>query len=427
MRLSSFDEVERVLQPYIAAATAVAGRDITTERTFELAGLVDNPQKKLRVIHIAGTSGKTSTSYFMAGLLKESGSRVGLTVSPHITSIAERVQINGQPLEEAKFCDYMTDFLPIVTPDSENLPSYFELMMVFAFWVFAKEGIDYAVIETGLGGLHDSSNICRRPDKLCLITDIGLDHLHVLGDSLPAIATQKAGIIAQGNHVIMHDQEDDIKNTIQHSAKAAAAELEILPPNEYNNYQDRNFALALAGYRYLAERDKLENLTSAQLARVRAIQVPGRMQLQYISLSEVMYDGAHNEQKMSALVHTLRTAFADRKWAVVFAMKGNKDYEAGIAMLAELAHRAVVAPIHSNTGIEKLSVANEVLITEFEQHHVPCTGQPSVKEALDVLVAANEPYILVTGSLYAIAELMNSDDSGRPHPDAVESSSIARL
>jgi dihydrofolate synthase/folylpolyglutamate synthase len=197
MIFTSIAEVEKALERLVMIASKTTGRDITTARTLEIAGLVGNPQDHLRVIHLAGTSGKTSTSYYIAGLLKAGGMKVGLTVSPHVTAITERVQINNIPLSETEFCRYMSEFLPLVTADEERLPSYFEVMMVFALWVFDKSNVDYAVVETGLGGLHDSSNICRRTDKICIITDIGVDHTHVLGDTIEKIATHKAGIIAR--------------------------------------------------------------------------------------------------------------------------------------------------------------------------------------------------------------------------------------
>lgn len=405
MNFTSIKEVEKALEPLMATALLTTGQGLTTERTFRLAGLVDSPQEQLRVVHVAGTSGKTSTAYYTARLLRAAGARVGLTVSPHITSITERVQINGRPLDEAVFCRYMSEFLPQVVRGEADLPSYFEVMMVFALWVFAREGVDYAVVETGLGGLHDSSNICRRGDKLCIITDIGIDHTHILGDTIEAIAAQKAGIIALGNHVIMHGQAPEIVGVITRQATLQSAALEVLPAADYANYQDRNFALSQAAYDYLAGQDGLPVVTDEQRAEVRRGEVPGRLQVRRQAHSMIILDGAHNEQKMYTLVRTLKEMYPGRKWAVVFAMKSNKDYAAVIPIIAPLAKRAIAVPLHTNQDMHNASVAPEVLAAEFTKYGVPCETADSVQMALDSLIEATESDILVTGSLYAIAEV----------------------
>lgn len=165
--------------------------------------------------------------------MRLSGAKVGLTVSPHIVSIAERVQINGLPLDEESFCRYMSEFLQKIEDSKFGTPSYFEVMMVFALWVFDKEAVDYVVVETGLGGLHDSSNICRREDKIFVITDIGIDHTHVLGSNIESIAWQKAGIVAPGNHVIMHSQSQVVTGVVAEEVRKQHATLEVLPVVQY--------------------------------------------------------------------------------------------------------------------------------------------------------------------------------------------------
>ena len=145
-----------------------------------------NPQNQLRVLHVAGTSGKTSTAYYCAALLKEAGKKVGLSVSPHVDTVNERLQINGQPMPEAEFCKVLSEFLDVVA-ESGIKPSYFELLVAMTYWEFARQKVDYAVIEVGLGGLRDGTNVIERADKVCLITDIGLDHTEILGHTLTKI------------------------------------------------------------------------------------------------------------------------------------------------------------------------------------------------------------------------------------------------
>ena len=405
MKFTTVAEVEAALTPLAARALVTTGHDITTERTYALAALVGNPQDSLRVVHVAGTSGKTSTSYYIAGLLSAAAGKVGLTVSPHIASITERVQIAGQPLPDEMFCKYMSEFLPQVITDEDDLPSYFEVMMVFALWVFAREGVDYAVVETGLGGLHDSSNICRREDKLCVITDIGIDHTHVLGDTVEEIAAQKAGIIAPKNQVVMYSQAPEIMQVVRTQVERQGARLTAIPPHEYTDYQDRNFGLALGAYAQLAVRDKLSIPDERVLQQIRQVQVPGRLEVISRCGVQIVRDGAHNEQKMYALVQTLQAKYPERKWSVVLAMKQSKDYAAVVRTLAPIARRVVATQFHLSQDTPIVSIDPSILTSECQKYGIPCVMQDSVAGAVDLLIDENEPHILVTGSLYGVAEI----------------------
>lgn len=405
MKLSTIADAEAALQPFVAKASETTGRDITTERTYALARLVGNPQDDLRVIHIAGTSGKTSTAYYTAGLLGAQGIKVGLTVSPHISSIAERVQVNDDSLTESVFCDYLEQFLDIIPQSGDAMPSYFELMMVFALWVFAREKVDYAVVETGLGGLHDASNICRRADKLCIITDIGFDHMHVLGNTIEQIAFQKAGIIAPNNQVVMHEQAKPIVDVIQKQVTSCQATLEIITPKEYPSYQDRNFALACAAHGKLATRDRLPPLEPIKLKKVRNTTVPGRLETIDYKGIKIVRDGAHNEQKMCVLVETLQRQFPGKKWAIVLAMKESKDYEAVLGELAPITKRVEVTTFHLNQDTIIHAIDPKILAEECAKFNIPNRVSPDVHAALDRLINDGEADILVTGSLYLVAEL----------------------
>ena len=205
MNIVNIDQAIAELQKYVPAVARYSGDDMTLDRMWPLLSAVGNPHKKLKTIHIAGTSGKTSTSYYIAALLKASGQRTGMTVSPHVDSITERLQIDGSPVSDDLFCSYLSEFLDLIT-DVDPQPSYFELMIAFVLWVFARENLDYVVLETGMGGLFDGTNVVTRSDKICVITDIGLDHTQILGNNVEQIAAQKAGIIHKGNHVFTYKQ-----------------------------------------------------------------------------------------------------------------------------------------------------------------------------------------------------------------------------
>lgn len=401
---SSSATIEQRLARYVTPAGELLGKDMTVERSRELAALVGDPQDELRVVHVAGTSGKTSTCYYITAMLRSGGKRVGLTVSPHIRSITERVQIDGRPLDDETFCRYMEEYLPLIE-SWEQRPSYFELMMVFALWVFAREGVDYAVVETGLGGLHDTSNICRREDKFCIITDIGRDHMHVLGNTVGEIAMQKAGIIAPRNIVLSYVQSDEIMQPIIAAAEESRATLELRQPPATPDFRERNFVLAQHAYALLARRDGLPTLSPEQLSRARQIEAPGRLAVMQRGDSQLIVDGAHNQQKMVALIATLQHEYPAQKFALVLAMKEGKEYREVIAELAPLVTRVVVTRFEQIQDAPIRSIDPGVLADEFPDD-IDASIADSLETAVDQLVQAGEPHILVTGSLYAASELL---------------------
>ena len=147
-------ELEEQLYDFVLPAAASRDEPIPIARTEGLARAVCDPHNTLRVIHVAGTSGKGSTCYAINSRLLAAGAKIGMTISPHIFSITERVQIDGASLADEKFIAYFNEFFALVQ-SGKNRPTYFEFMMVFALWVFAREQVDYAIVETGLGGTHD--------------------------------------------------------------------------------------------------------------------------------------------------------------------------------------------------------------------------------------------------------------------------------
>ncbi len=222
----------------------------------ELMDALGNPQNSLQVVHIAGTSGKTSTCYYIAALLKASGLKTGLTVSPHISHVNERVQIDLVPAQEDVFAAALTEFLAIIKGTKIPL-TYFEVLMAFAYWFFARQKVDVAVIETGLGGLLDASNVVNSPSKVCVLTDIGLDHTLILGDTLQQIAAQKAGIIGEENQVFCWRQSKEILSVFKNAVRAQNAQLHLLDhtaddlAKSMPLFQQRNFSLAAESVRWL--------------------------------------------------------------------------------------------------------------------------------------------------------------------------------
>lgn len=183
------------------------------DNTIALCQLLDNPQNKFRSIHIAGTNGKGSTSHMLAAILQTAGYKTGLYTSPHLKDFRERIRINGAMIGQQSVVDFVADH----KHNFEQIqPSFFEMTVALAFDYFAKEQVDIAVIETGLGGRLDSTNIIT--PLLSVITNIGWDHMNLLGDTLPKIAGEKAGIIKPGVAVIIGERQDEVADVFVNKA-----------------------------------------------------------------------------------------------------------------------------------------------------------------------------------------------------------------
>jgi dihydrofolate synthase / folylpolyglutamate synthase len=384
----------------------------TLDRMRELMAYLGNPQNTLRIVHVAGTSGKTSTAYYISALLEQSGSTVGLTVGPHVNEVNERVQINHAPLPESEFCRALEEFLSIVKASAVK-PSYFELLVAFAFWQFARFKVDYAVVEVGLGGLLDGTNVIAREDKVCAITDIGLDHTNVLGNTIPEITGQKAGIIYDHNHVFMHQQAAEVMEVVRAKCLQESAELHAVDswdhvvPDMLPLFQKRNFSLALETAQYVLKRDGHAALTPSSIHTAATVHIPGRMEIHHLHGKVVIFDGAHNHQKMSALVASIREAFPDSEVAtLVTFVKATPDrWRQTLDALTTLSHHIVV----SSFALEPENSAKEsVQVDEIAQYlrdkqSVTLLVHRKLQEACESLLQQPEPILLVTGSLYALS------------------------
>lgn len=180
-------------------------RDLTN--TIKLCKVLDDPQKTFRSIHVAGTNGKGSTSHMLASVLQESGYKTGLYTSPHLKSFTERIRINGQEISQAFVVDFVNRIKPVI---EEIQPSFFEITVAMAFQYFAHSHVDIAVIEVGLGGRLDSTNIIS--PLVSVITNIGWDHKDILGDTLEKIAAEKAGIIKEGTPVVISERQREVED-----------------------------------------------------------------------------------------------------------------------------------------------------------------------------------------------------------------------
>lgn len=416
MKIQTLHDAEQALLPFVPLVAQLTGKDTTLERITPLMELVGNPHDSLRAVHIAGTSGKTSTSYFISALLVAGGQKVGLTVSPHVDALNERVQINGQPLPEAEFCSLLQEFLDLIA-DAVDTPSYFELLYAFALWVFAKYKVDYAVVETGLGGLFDATNVMTRHDKVCVITDIGYDHMQILGNTLAEIAAQKIGIVHEHNQVIMYKQNTEIMQVIDTWIVKQRAPLQLVEQSYQDGdfigsvaqFQRRNWWLAAHVYEYVSNRDNLKHLTRQELLQTQLTYVPGRIDTVQIGDKAVVMDGAHNAQKMTAFVASFRALFPGVSPTILVALKQGKDYTEVAPILAELASRVIVTTFNTSQDLPAVSLDPELLVEALrKQDFTNVSSVPNQNDAFKELLEDSQSIVVVTGSFYLLSQLRHT-------------------
>jgi dihydrofolate synthase/folylpolyglutamate synthase len=401
----SLDQINQRLISYVPRQLKPV---YTLDRMRDLMNSLGNPQDSLRIIHVAGTSGKTSTAYYAASFLKQAGYIVGLTVSPHIVKVSERAQINLETLTDDEFSATMNEFLDQVDT-FELYPTYFEVLIAFAYWFFYKQGVDFAIIEVGLGGLLDGTNVINRKDKYCIITDIGLDHTEILGDTVEAIAAQKAGIIHSDNHVWMNRQSDSIESVIIKRCsgvgaylsviddirdKAIERKFELLP-----SFQRRNSTLAYSAVCAILGHP----LKPLQIANALNIIIAGRMEVFHCANHTVILDGAHNEQKIAALVKAIQSTYAGKKIQLVVSFGQNKSssVDRSLELLSALSNSIIFTEF--SLGQDTLRTAiNAVKLSERRKKFDYISVERIPERAFRQALTKDRPIVVVVGSFYLL-------------------------
>ncbi len=414
--IENFVQLNEFLKKFVPGSIA-DGDFYNPDKMFELLPLVGNPHQKLNVVHVAGTSGKTSTCYYTAELLRASGANVGLTVSPHIFEINERVQINGQPLSEKQMCELFMEF--INTPGFVELkPTYFELLVTFAFWVFARENCSHAVIEVGLGGLKDATNIVDDPAKVAVITDIGLDHTHILGETIEKIAFQKAGIIKQGNQVFCYEQGDIVDKVIDAQVQKNDAVLHRLNQerseksaefvSDLPKYQKRNWLLANEVSNFVIARDKLQNLSAEQLLKTQELIIPARMQRLNVEGKTLILDGAHNPQKIETMIDSLKTLYPNKSVSLLVSFVQSKQttLSDSTRLLKSVSDKIIVTEFSTTEDLPHKVIPLSDLVSEAKTAGFQNIQQISdCAQAFDALLRQPSDILVITGSFYLIGSL----------------------
>ncbi|MBK9274430.1 MAG: bifunctional folylpolyglutamate synthase/dihydrofolate synthase [Flavobacteriales bacterium] len=375
----------------------------TTEALMEALG---HPERGLRCVHVAGTNGKGSTSHMLASILQHAGLRTGLTTSPHLTDFRERVRVNGAMIPQEDVVRFVADHRTIFEPLA---PSFFEWSIALAFDHFRQEQVDIAVVETGLGGRLDSTNVIT--PEVAVITTIGWDHADLLGGTLEAIATEKAGIMKSGIPVVIGEAEGPIDALLRAQAGAVGAPLirvdhqRPLPirPDLAGPHQERNARTVLTVVDLLRERGwpiSGEAVTHGLSSVVTTTGLRGRWQvLRRDPL--VVADVAHNADGL-AVVRSMLDRTPHRGLHVVLGMVNDKDLGPALRQLPPGA-RYHFCKADIPRGLDAAVLAEAA--AGFGLH-----GQvhASVRHAFEAAHAAAAPddLVLVTGSVFVVAEVL---------------------
>lgn len=448
-QIPNFDSIEELKQ-YLLVTLPSANKVLFSagkgfNRSAELYRLLGDPQEKPKTIHIAGTSGKGSTAYYLSAILSSHGFKVGTHVSPHVYDVRESAMVDLSKIDEKKFIKAFTPILPRIYEMKQTeygLPTYFEVLLGNAFNLFADLKVDYSVIETGLGGRYDSTNTIKRNDKLSVITRLGLDHTEVLGSTIDKIAYQKAGIINQKSEVIAVDQEklglDVVKQVAKQQkstfivakTKSYVKNIHVSEGNIYfdyddgklkidncllhspANYQVENVTLAIRVFRHISERDGFRIDPVAVKQALKKVQIPSRFEVRKISGVNFILDGAHNPQKMKSFLASLQSMDLSHKPIWVVALKHNKDISGVLKIIIPFASQIICTDFFrssENPFLRKFATSPDVIAENIKQINpklpVYAVSNPSEAVKMALKLRSNDETVVVSGSLYLLSEI----------------------
>lgn len=307
------------------------------ENTLKLARLFNSPQNKFKSIHIAGTNGKGSSAHMAAAILQGKGLKVGLYTSPHLYSYRERIKINGQLIEESFVVDFVEKCRDFIQKEK---PSFFEVTTIMAFEYFAQQEVDYAVVEVGLGGRLDCTNIIT--PELSIITNIGLDHVDILGNDIREIAKEKAGIIKYGVPVCYQENEPEVLEVLESVSKENSISPFLCKASEVKAFENdlplkgghqlKNLSSVYKGLKLLSDLNVTnEDVLEGFKIMEKELNLSGRWE-QIGDNPKVILDTAHNESAFKALIEQIEKE-KFRKLIFVLAFLQDKDVIHILSML----------------------------------------------------------------------------------------------
>jgi dihydrofolate synthase/folylpolyglutamate synthase len=416
--------------------------DPTLERVQRLTELLGDPQKTYPVVHLTGTNGKTSTARMIDSLLREAGLRTGRFTSPHLESVRERITLNGEPITEQQFVEAYAEIAPyldVVDSEQEHPLSFFEVITAMAYAVFADAPVDVAIIEVGLGGTWDATNVAD--GVVSVITPIAVDHAHILGTDPVTIAGEKSGIIKQGGTAVIGQQSMEVLEVLQRRAnqvgaqvareglefgvtsrtvavggqlisiKGLAAEYEEIFLPLHGEYQAHNAATALAAVEaLLGATEQTEGRVTTEVVQAGFAETtsPGRMEVVRTGPT-VIVDAAHNPHGAEATAATVSEAFAFNPLIGVIGVMKDKDVY-GVLEAYEPIMETVVVTRNSFDRSMPAEELGEIAAEVFGEDRV--VVKPHLVDAIDEAlrlaeqdaIAFGSGGVLITGSVITAGE-----------------------
>jgi dihydrofolate synthase/folylpolyglutamate synthase len=384
------------------------GIELGLEPIRELLALMGNPHQSLRVVHVAGTNGKGSTCAYIAQMLHSSGYATGRYTSPHLIDWPERIWVRGQSITPEALNQALQEIAAILEQHPHLQITQFEAFTAAAFGYFAEEKLDYVVVEVGLGGRLDATNVFEHPE-VTVITSIGLDHQDRLGDTLAAIAREKAGIIKSGVPIVVGDVPPEALWVIEKKARDLEALLYLVPPAQatpsgwcvdhftyttglLGNIQGQNSALALKVGRLLGLSDASlkEGLAQAQW--------PGRYQQVTYQGYKLLVDGAHNAEAALAL----RSYLGEEPVHWIMGILNTKNSSTMLQLLLRPGDQFSAVPVPSAATVSPQALAQEAgrICPDLDQ----CEAYPTLENALAALIKEQpkNKQTILCGSLYLV-------------------------
>jgi len=396
--------------------------ELGLDRISRILNLLNNPQDELKVIHIAGTNGKGSTTSMLSSVLKESGYKTGMYTSPHLLDYTERIKIDGKDISKEDFAEIFDEVISVADNSGIHLTE-FEILTAMAFVYFYRNKVDIVILETGLGGRFDATNVIKQP-LLSIITSVDFDHTDRLGNTIEKIAFEKAGIIKPKCPVVTLENNNGL-NVIKEQALNKNSELYLAKDKylltRYNgskqtlSFQNEEYELSLLGLwqtknlsvvleSIKALRKSGFNISDTDLKEgLKKAEWPARMQL--IREKKLLIDGAHNPSAAKLLRESLDLYFPDTKRIWLFGSLSTKDFKSSIKLLFKESDTVICTQSRSMSAVQANILAEEIL------NSTPCrniTVQPDIKSAFENLLSYSDKadILIVCGSLYLAGEIL---------------------
>ncbi len=390
------------------------------ERVLELLKLLNNPQENIKIIHVAGTNGKGSTCAMLESVLRHADYKTGLYTSPHLVDYTERIKINNNEIAKEQFADLIFKIIKL-SKDYDIAATEFEILTVAAFEYFDQNNVDIVLLETGLGGRLDATNVITKP-ILSIITSISLDHTDRLGDTIEKIAFEKAGIIKRTQPVVVSKlnkglniikeiaQQKNSKVLLSDCSDYELDKFKIKTPEEeyelplLGYWQMENLSVVLESVNYLSS---IGFNISLDMLKQGLKNVKWSARMQYLQEKNILLDGAHNESAATLLRKSLDFYFPNKKIVWVYSSLNTKNYKSIIKKLFKRHDKVICTNVPSAASVEPYLLKKDVLsINPKQEVYEKAELEAAIKLAISINTDNEDSLCVIAGSFYTIGYVL---------------------